>query len=147
EVLSRALAGTTIPPSAHAVGIPAALDAVVLRGLRAAERERFQTAREMARAIEAAIPPLALSRIGDWVESIMGSVLAERAARIAEIERDSASRVPEPSATADRPTQTQAAEVPTIVELPSAAGISLVGHPSQDHSRYKSGPRPMRAIV
>src|SRR5262245_4367655 len=71
-VLSHVLAGTTTPPSAHAPDISPMLDAIVLRGLSKDMNHRYSTAREMARAIEEAVPLLAPSRIGDWVEAMVG---------------------------------------------------------------------------
>ncbi len=56
------------PPSKYAPDIPPALDAVVLKGLSRRRDDRFATAREMAQALEAAMPPAALE-VGGWVEA------------------------------------------------------------------------------
>jgi len=55
-------------PSLHAPDIPPALDAVVLKGLSRRREDRFATAREMAQALEVAMPPAALE-VGGWVEA------------------------------------------------------------------------------
>ena len=53
NVLERVLFGEVLPPSSR--GAPPELDEVVMRALSRAPEGRFATAREMARAIEAAI--------------------------------------------------------------------------------------------
>jgi eukaryotic-like serine/threonine-protein kinase len=84
NVLSKPLE----PPSAHASGISAALDAVVLRGLDRDPEQRFHTAREMASALEASLSPASRAVVGDWVVD-HASDLADRSRRITEIESSS----------------------------------------------------------
>jgi serine/threonine-protein kinase len=84
-----------VPPSKHAPGLPAALDEVTLRGLRVDPTERFPTARDMARALEEAIPLATALRIGDWVETAAKQTLDARSARIASIESDSSLQAPQ----------------------------------------------------
>jgi serine/threonine-protein kinase len=60
-------------------------DAVVLRGLARNPSERYATARDMAREIEAIVAPAAPSQVGEWVESMAATSLAERAQRLHEI--------------------------------------------------------------
>ena len=91
SVLASVLSGDVPKPSARVSALPPALDAVVLRGLSRNVDDRYATAREMARAIEKAIPVARTSEVADWVESIAGSALMERARQIAVIESDSAS--------------------------------------------------------
>ena len=62
------------------------LDSIVLRGLDRDPIRRFETAGEMAVALERAVPPATARETAGWVEKVAGSVLAERAARVAEIE-------------------------------------------------------------
>jgi serine/threonine-protein kinase len=57
------------PPSRHAPDIPAAVDAVVLRGLSRKREERFASAREMAQELEKAMPPAGALEVGGWVEA------------------------------------------------------------------------------
>ncbi len=61
-----------------------ALDAVVLRGLARDPADRFATARDFARALEAAGEAAATSVVGGWVERLAAEALAGRAARLAE---------------------------------------------------------------
>ena len=56
------------PPSLHAPGIPPALDALVLRGLSRKRDDRFASAREMAQALELAMPPAGALEVGAAVE-------------------------------------------------------------------------------
>ncbi|MBX3187370.1 MAG: serine/threonine protein kinase [Labilithrix sp.] len=75
-------------PSERVNGLPPALDAVVRKGLARDPAERFQTAREMAVALERCGIPLApSSQIGECVEALAAASLAQRATRVTEIER------------------------------------------------------------
>jgi serine/threonine-protein kinase len=56
------------PPSKYAPDIPPALDALVLKGLARRREDRFATAREMAQALELAMPPASLE-VGGIVEA------------------------------------------------------------------------------
>jgi serine/threonine-protein kinase len=74
-----------------------------LRGLAREPAERFASARDMARAIERALPLAPTSDVGEFVEKIAGPALAQRAERIAKIESSShALKVPTPSVGAMR---------------------------------------------
>ncbi len=63
------------------------IDAIVLRGLARDRTLRYATARDMALALEAAIPLAPPSQVGRWVEELVGEALAERTEQIAGIER------------------------------------------------------------
>jgi serine/threonine-protein kinase len=89
QLLDQVLRGCDTPPSAHVPGLPRALDDVTMRGLSVDPARRFSTAREMARALEDAIPLATVSKVGDWVEAAAKAALDERSARIADIENDS----------------------------------------------------------
>jgi serine/threonine protein kinase len=73
-------------PSEIVEGIPAALEEVVMRGLSRDPELRWQSARDMALAIEAAVPIATASDISAWVLDIAGDVIRSRTDRIAEIE-------------------------------------------------------------
>jgi eukaryotic-like serine/threonine-protein kinase len=77
-VLARVLQGFTEAPSMYAPSVSAELDAIVLCGLSRNPDARFATAREMARALEAAVVLASPSAIGEWVESLLGERLASR---------------------------------------------------------------------
>jgi serine/threonine-protein kinase len=74
------------PPSSLVPEIPAAVDAVVLRGLSKDPNGRYATAREMARALELAATPAGALEVGEWVEARAGAVLRRRDEQVAEIE-------------------------------------------------------------
>jgi hypothetical protein len=86
NVLERALFAQIVAPSERAKGLTPALDPIVLRALDRDPARRFATAREMARAIEAVVPIASAPEVGEWVETLAGEALAERAAKIARID-------------------------------------------------------------
>ncbi|HEY8075937.1 MAG TPA: serine/threonine-protein kinase, partial [Labilithrix sp.] len=73
-------------PSSRVPGFTKALDDAVMRGLERDVTKRFATAREFATALERCMPMATSTEIGEWVESIGGSALGERAKRVKEIE-------------------------------------------------------------
>jgi serine/threonine protein kinase len=87
DVYAKVLLGKVDPPSVHAKGLSPAIDAIVLRGLARDRANRYATAREMALALEGAIPLAPPSQVGRWVESLVGEALADRTEQIAGIER------------------------------------------------------------
>jgi len=74
------------PPKSLVPDISPELNAIVLRGLEKDPRKRFATAREMALAIEACVPPAPAHEVGEWVERTAEPILSDRAQKIAEIE-------------------------------------------------------------
>ncbi|HEY5960896.1 MAG TPA: serine/threonine-protein kinase [Polyangiaceae bacterium] len=66
------------PPSQLRADIPQALDAIVLRGLDADPLKRWETAKQMAEALEDAITPVARSVVASWVQETARGVLRER---------------------------------------------------------------------
>jgi serine/threonine-protein kinase len=89
-VLDRVLHAQVAAPSRRARDLSPALDPVVLKGLARDPAQRFATAREMARAIEAAIPIARAAEVGEWVGSLARQALDERSQVIARIETGSA---------------------------------------------------------
>jgi eukaryotic-like serine/threonine-protein kinase len=88
------LGDTTIPVGG--LQVPpylAALDACVMRALSRNPQDRFATARDMARALEACIAPASNSQLGEWVEHCMPTTLAQRANQVAEIEQSEVSGI------------------------------------------------------
>jgi len=85
-VLNKVLFGFIDPPSRRAPDISPELDAIVLRGLERDVDKRWQTARDMAVALEDCVAPATATQISAWVESLARDSLAERAGRVAEIE-------------------------------------------------------------
>ena len=66
--------------------MPPALDAVVLRALKARPEDRFATALAFARALELAAPPATSREVSEWVTEICGQRLRERGSELARIE-------------------------------------------------------------
>ncbi|MEJ7730617.1 MAG: serine/threonine-protein kinase, partial [Polyangiaceae bacterium] len=85
-IITKVLESVVPPPSRLMDDVPAALDAVVLKGLARDPAARFPTAREMALALEGALAPAPAHAVGDWVDRTMGDVLRLRAELIACIE-------------------------------------------------------------
>jgi serine/threonine-protein kinase len=79
------------PPSVHNADVPAAVDAIVLRGLSRHPDLRFATAREMAMALEQASPPATPREIGEWVQREAAESVTARAALVTDVESRSAS--------------------------------------------------------
>jgi len=100
HIFGQVLEGSDVPPSRFASDVPPALDAVVMRGLAVDPERRYPTAREMACALEDAVPLAPASRIGAWVERCVKESLDKRSARIATIESDSWSYAPAPESSA-----------------------------------------------
>ena len=87
-VLGRVLDDVVPPPGSLRAGLPAGLDAIVLRGVARAPARRFATAREMAEALEAVVRPAGPAEIAAWVQELAGGVLAERRARLSRLEAE-----------------------------------------------------------
>src|SRR5262249_39170469 len=100
-VVTRVLHGKVEPPSAFAPGIPLDLDATVLQGLARKPSDRFATAREMASALEALGPLPTATEIGEWIGCVSGEELGQRAERVEQMERCTASI--DPTAPSDCP--------------------------------------------
>jgi serine/threonine-protein kinase len=102
-IVARVLEGKVVPPSKMVANLKLpmpnaswqaldALDALVMRGLSSDPAARFGTAREMAMALERAIPPATAAEVGEWVETHARDVLSYRAERVAEIESSASAR-------------------------------------------------------
>ncbi len=85
-VLAKIMAGVAPPPSSRTVDVPPALDALTLRALHRDPEQRFASAREMARALEAAIAPAPPSAVSEWVSELVASRLAHREEQMAALE-------------------------------------------------------------
>jgi serine/threonine protein kinase len=74
------------PPSSRNPAVPPALDAVVLKALKARPEDRYPTALAFARALETAVAPATSREVAEWVTEICGLRLRERAAELSRIE-------------------------------------------------------------
>jgi len=85
-LLARARMQKVDAPSQYAPEISPQLDAIVAKGLAMSQNDRWQTARDMALALEDCIAPATTAQVGAWVEDTCSRALAERQSRIDEIE-------------------------------------------------------------
>jgi serine/threonine protein kinase len=94
QVLHLVMTMDAPKPSSLNAEVPAALDAVVAKGLARDPANRYATAREMAAAIEACVPIASPMKVAEWIEALIGPTLAARDAIRAEIESGASSVVP-----------------------------------------------------
>ncbi|MEJ7732108.1 MAG: protein kinase [Polyangiaceae bacterium] len=104
------------PPSGVTPTLPSELDVIVLRGLSHEPDARFQTAREMAMALEAAVQPHTAREVGEWVQRVAEVALAARAALVAAVENHDlrASLLPAPPPGAPDLAQTESTSVSIV---------------------------------
>jgi ABC-type branched-subunit amino acid transport system ATPase component len=86
-ILGRVLDERVPPPSELGEAVSAALDAVCLRALSRDPAGRFQSAREMAVALERCVTPASPAEIGAWVEATARANLERRRACVKRAER------------------------------------------------------------
>lgn len=82
------LSGMIKPPSELRPEISRALEALVLKALNHPREGRFDTARDMAVALEACVPPASSLTVGAWVASVAGDSLKERSERLRQAEEN-----------------------------------------------------------
>lgn len=85
RVLQQVVQGKIDPPSKHVPSIPREIDALVMKGLSRDANARFATAYEMAEAVQHAAFATP-GQVSAWVQRVGGQVIAQRAARVAEVE-------------------------------------------------------------
>jgi serine/threonine protein kinase len=90
DLVTKVIQGCREPPSAWMEGVAPELDAITMRALNRDPKRRFPTARDMARALEDAVVPVATSKIGDWVAHLAAGTLLDRATRVESLEKRSA---------------------------------------------------------
>jgi serine/threonine-protein kinase len=148
-VVTAVLATDVPAPSAVAPSLPPELDAVVLRGLARQKRERYETARELAVALESAVPPATTRAVGEWVERLAAASLSKREALVRDVER-SASTAPPPAevrALAGAGDVSGANEVPTRTEVPEGVPVASVASSSASRRRRPRWPWVVAAGV
>ena len=90
-IAEQVLSAPIVPASTFAPQVSRELDAVVLRGLARDRNARFHSARDMALALERAVPTASALEVGAWVESRAGEQLAQRARVVRDAEAGSVS--------------------------------------------------------
>jgi serine/threonine protein kinase len=114
------LAGVKEPPSRHTPGLPAALDALVMRAVARNPEERFASAQEMAEALVRVVTPALSADVGRWVEDLAHAALAERGAQLADLENASGGSAPESTG----------GEAVTAILVPEPSSLSVETKPS-----------------
>ena len=143
--IARVLTGEVVAPSSLVPDVPAELDAVVMRGLKRDPSERFETARDMARALEACSPPTTATRIGEWVETTAGTALAVRARIVSEVEQ--IEELPLADASSRPPRILASSEEPTVAEVRSDGGANLAPAEEGERSLRAQRGRQRRVVL
>jgi hypothetical protein len=76
--MAKVLEGAQTPPGDLRPACGKDLDAVVMKALSTDPRRRFETAREMASALQKCVPPAPQSDVGDWVNALARDALTDR---------------------------------------------------------------------
>ena len=84
QVLERVLLGVIEQPSSRVPDLPHELDAIVMRATSRDPSLRYETAAEMADALEQAVRPALPSEVARWLDDIAGASIKQRAGRVAE---------------------------------------------------------------
>jgi serine/threonine-protein kinase len=105
EVIGKVASATIQPPSAVARPgrVSLELDRFVMRGLSRRKEDRWESAREMARALERHIPVAPPSEVAAWVRAAAGATIDERSRRVAQIEQSTPSDLMRPNVTSSPP--------------------------------------------
>jgi serine/threonine protein kinase len=85
-LVNAVLSSEIAPPSSVATDLPRAIDHVVMRGLARQKLERFATARDMAAALEEALPPATARAVGEWTMMRAAPALEKRALLVRDVE-------------------------------------------------------------
>jgi serine/threonine protein kinase len=127
-ILALVLSHPVPAPSSLRAEVPALLDAIALRGLDRSQERRFDTAREMALALESSFRVSTGAEIGDWVQSVADSSLAERRLKLARLERESARGSPPSVERAAQPAApySDRDEASTVVDAGGRARANLL---------------------
>ena len=86
KTIERVASAPIQKPSELVPGIPAAIDAIVMRGLARDPSRRFSSAKEMLAALKTAAKPATLADVEAWMKSLVGDALAERVRIAKELE-------------------------------------------------------------
>jgi serine/threonine-protein kinase len=106
-------------PSTLRPDIPPALAVAVMRGLEREPARRFDTAHDMAIALEAACAPALPQQVGEWVQAAVGAALEVRDANARTLEASTRTWVP--------PTRRRPSKVRLPVRLGLAIGLGGLG--------------------
>ncbi len=117
ERMYQILGGVYPMPSSLRADVPASLDRIVMKGLRPDPNARYASATEMALELEREISLASARVVGEWVTSLAGATLEQRAELIHEIEASSVPQVVRPSVA---PPERISIARPTVPVLPAS---------------------------
>ena len=89
QVIHNLTTKEVLSPTALVPNTPQVLSNIVLKGLARNPEDRFQTARDMAMALEMSTTLATATQVGAWVESLEGDSLGKRAEWVRELESSS----------------------------------------------------------
>lgn len=92
SMLAAVMGGKVTPACAEVPQLPRAVDDAIIKGLSPNPAGRFATAKDMAIALERAMPPAVPRQVGEWVETYATDILRWRAEQIKEVESISSSQ-------------------------------------------------------
>ena len=123
------------PPSTFAPEVPPALDAAILKGLERDPSKRFETAREMAIALEQSGRLAGTNETGAWVERLAVETLAKRSRFLAEVEGSGGDAPSDDTVAAimasdEAPDDETRSDSDSSARLPAAALAPLPGTPT-----------------
>jgi serine/threonine protein kinase len=141
-IVSAILQAPIPPPSRLNKAVSPALDRVVEKALSRDLLGRYQTARELATAIEESTEVASPRVVGEWVARVASKVLAERAAVLKRIDSISIATMSGPEATPDGPSSRRGAGPSSL----TTSGPTLVSRPGLvDGSGGSLGPGELLA--
>jgi serine/threonine protein kinase len=148
QLVHLVVAGKVTPPSAIVPDLPKALEDLTMRALSTDPAKRFPDAKEMALALEAAVPVASPMRVAAWVEGLAGEVLAERAKSVASIESHSNSGPHQAlkDVLADSVTPTVTAAAPPSAPSGMKGGLAVTS-PSAPSHKALSPPGRSRTLL
>ncbi len=85
-IVTSVLTDPVPAPSTLERYVPRKLDNIAMRALERDPKRRFESARAFALALEQCIPIASPSKVSEWVQGLVGELLAERARAVSEIE-------------------------------------------------------------
>lgn len=95
-VISQILDREIEPPSRIDLAVPPPFDAVVMRALEREPSKRFESAREMAEALESCDRVAAPAEVAEYVQAVAAEQLAKRTSLVSGVESTSAIRTASP---------------------------------------------------
>ncbi len=113
--MQRVLAGVIPPVSAKVTDLPPRLDDLLKKALMRDPAQRFGTARDMALELEQCVAPALASEVGTWVEAVARATLVARAAKVQEMEAESAAAAGTTSGSAAPTSRPPPGQLPGLV--------------------------------